>query len=46
VVAPATRSTGAKKVQLTPRQLALAQKFGLTPQQYADQVAKLEKVNG
>lgn len=46
VVAPATRSTGAKKVQLTPRQMALAQKFGLTPQQYAEQVAKLEKANG
>ncbi len=46
VVAPATRSTGAKKIQLTPRQMALAQKFGLTPQQYAEQVARLEKANG
>jgi hypothetical protein len=46
VVAPATRSTGAKKIQLTPTQLALAKKFGLTPQQYAAQVAKLEKSNG
>jgi hypothetical protein len=42
VVAPATRSSGAKKVQLTTTQLALAKKFGLTPQQYAAQVAKLE----
>ena len=42
VVAPATRSTGARKVQLTPTQVALAKKFGLTPQQYAAQVAKLE----
>jgi hypothetical protein len=42
VVAPATRSSGAKKVQLTTTQLALAKKFGLTPQQYAVQVAKLE----
>jgi hypothetical protein len=42
VVAPATRSSGAKKVQLTTTQLALAKKFGLTPQQYALQVAKLE----
>jgi hypothetical protein len=42
VVAPATRSSGAKKVQLTNTQLALAKKFGLTPQQYAAQVAKLE----
>lgn len=46
VVAPATRSTGAKKIQLTPTQLSLAKKFGLTPQQYAAQVAKLEKSNG
>lgn len=46
VVAPATRSTGAKKIQLTPRQMALAQKYGLTPQQYAAEVAKLEKSNG
>lgn len=46
VVAPATRSTGAKKIQLSPRQMALAQKFGLTPQQYAEQVARLEKSNG
>lgn len=46
VVAPATRSTGAKKIQLTPTQMALAKKFGLTPQQYAAQVAKLEKSNG
>jgi hypothetical protein len=46
VVASATRSTGAKKVQLSPTQISLAQKFGLTPQQYAVQVAKLEKSNG
>jgi hypothetical protein len=46
VVAPATRSTGARKVQLTPTQAALAKKYGLTPQQYAAEVAKLEKSNG
>ena len=46
VVAPATRSTGPRKVQLTQHQLGLAKKFGLTPQQYAEQVAKLEKSNG
>ena len=46
VVAPATRSTGAKKIQLTPTQVSLAKRFGLTPQQYAEQVAKLEKSNG
>ena len=46
VVAPASRSSGAKKIQLTPTQIALAKKFGLTPQQYAAQVAKLEQSNG
>jgi hypothetical protein len=46
VVAPATRSTGARKVQLSPTQVALAKKYGLTPQQYAAEVAKLEKSNG
>jgi hypothetical protein len=46
VVAPASRSTGAKKIQLTHTQLALAKKYGLTPQQYAAEVAKLEKSNG
>ena len=42
VVAPATRSSGAKKVQLTKTQVALAAKFKLTPQQYALELAKLE----
>ena len=46
VVAPATRSTGARKIQLTPTQAALAKKYGLTPQQYAAEVAKLERSNG
>ena len=46
VVAPATRSTGARKVQLTQTQVALAKKYGLTPQQYAAEVAKLERSNG
>jgi len=46
VVAPATRSSGKKVVQLTSTQLALAKKFGLTPQQYAAQVNKLENANG
>jgi hypothetical protein len=41
-VAPATRSTGTKRVQITSSAAALAKKFGLTPQQYAAQVAKLE----
>jgi hypothetical protein len=46
VVASASRSTGAGKVKLTHTQVALAKKFGLTPQQYAAQVAKLEAQNG
>jgi hypothetical protein len=46
VVAPATRSTGTGKIRLTQTQVALAKKFGLTPQQYAAQVAKLENQNG
>ena len=46
IVAPATRSTGRKTVQLSTSAMALAKKFGLTPQQYAAQVAKLENSNG
>ena len=42
VVASANRSTSAGKVRLTNTQVALAKKLGLTPQQYAVQVAKLE----
>ena len=46
VVASANRSSGAKKVQLTTTQLGLAKKYGLTPQQYAAEVVKLERRNG
>jgi len=46
VVAPASRSTGKQKIQLTPSQYAIAKKFGLTPQQYANEVAKQERKNG
>lgn len=42
VVAPVTRSTAPKKVHLTKSQLALAKKFGLTPEQYARETLKLE----
>jgi predicted nicotinamide N-methyase len=46
VVAPAARSAGAKKVQLTATQVALANKLGISLQQYAAEVAKLEAQNG
>lgn len=46
VVAPATRSTGAKKVQLTASQVALAKRLNLTPQQYAAELMRLERANG
>lgn len=46
VVAPATRSTGPKKIRMTKTQLALAKKLGLTPEQYAKEVLKMENANG
>jgi len=42
VVAPATRSTAPRKVILTKTQVALAKKFGITPEQYARELTKLE----
>jgi len=42
VVAPASRSTGPKRVVLTKSQAALAKKFGLTLEQYAAEQLKLE----
>ena len=47
VVAPATRNNGAipRKVQLTSTQVSLARRLGITPEQYAKQVAK-EMNNG
>jgi hypothetical protein len=42
VVAPASRSRTAKKVQLTASQAAVAKKFRITPEQYAREVLKLE----
>lgn len=42
VVAPASRSTGPKSVKLTNTQVALAKKLGITNEQYAREVLKLE----
>lgn len=46
VVAPASRTTGRKKVELTPTQMALVKKYNLDPQAYAREVLKLENQNG
>lgn len=43
VVAPATRSTAPKKVVLSKEQVNLAKRLGLTPEQYAREVAKLQR---
>jgi len=45
VVAPATRSTSPKKVRLSPTQVALSKRLGITPQEYAKQMAALERGN-
>lgn len=42
VVAPATRSTSSNKIKLTQRQAALAKKIGITNEQYAIAMKKLE----
>ena len=47
VVASASRSGGAKKtIKLTTTQARLAEKYGLTHKQYAQEVLKLENLNG
>ena len=47
VVAPATRSTSPRKVTLTRTQVQIAKRLGLTPEQYAKQVAiDMRKANG
>jgi len=43
VVAPASRSTSAKKIVLKQSQLMIARKLGLTPEQYAREVMKMER---
>ena len=46
VVAPAVRSTASNKIKLKTSQVALAKKLGLTPEQYALELRKLEAQNG
>ena len=46
VVAPVTRGTAPRQVRLTPTQVALAKKLGLSNEQYAREVMKLENNNG
>ena len=46
VVASATRSTGTRKIQLTPTQAALIKKYNLDPKKYVAEVLKLENQNG
>lgn len=46
VVAPSSRSVSPGKIRLTATQVALARKLGLSNQQYAMELAKLEKSNG
>lgn len=46
VVAPATRSTSSKKIVLKQSQLNLAKRLGLTPEQYAREIMKMEAKNG
>lgn len=46
VVAPVTRSSAPRQVRLTPTQVALAKRLGLSNEQYAREVMKLETNNG
>jgi hypothetical protein len=42
VVAPATRTTSAKRVRLSPSELSVAKKLNLTPEQYAKAKIQME----
>lgn len=46
VVAPVTRSTAPRQIRLTPTQVAIAKKLGLSNEQYARELMKLENDNG
>ena len=43
VVAPASRSTSSKKIVLKQSQIAIAKRLGLTPEQYARELMKMER---
>ena len=45
VVAPSGRSTGTRKVTLTATQVALAKRLGITPQEYAAELVRMERKN-
>jgi hypothetical protein len=46
VVAPASRSTSAKKIVLKQSQVNVAKRLGITPEQYAREFLKLENTHG
>lgn len=46
VVAPASRSTSSKRIVLKQSQVAIAKRLGLTPEQYAKELRRLENQNG
>jgi hypothetical protein len=46
VVAPVTRGTAPRQVRLTSSQVALAKKLGISNEQYAREIYKLENNNG
>lgn len=43
VVAPVTRANGPRTVKLTQTQVSLAKRLGITPEQYAAEVVRMEK---
>ena len=46
VVAPVTRNTAPRQVRLTPTQVALAKKLGISNQEYAKAMIEMENGNG
>jgi hypothetical protein len=46
VVAPVTRGTAPRQVRLTPTQIALAKKLGISNQEYAKAMIEMENGNG